>query len=86
MTSDQINELRDTFRVAMLNWDVPVSITVADEEMVYVTFELWKVKYDGSFYLSDGQWTNDFDCPHYITNGESVWQWIAMQLHDKLTA
>ncbi len=85
MTSDQINDLRDTFRRAMLDWDVPVSANFTDDE-IDITFELWSTKFEGSFYCSDGKWTNGHDCPHFITNRESVWQWIAMQLHDKLTA
>jgi hypothetical protein len=85
MSADQINELRDTFRVAMLNWDVLVSIT-AEDDTASVSFELWTTKFEGSFYLEKGQWTNGHDCPHFITDSESVWQWIAMQLHNKLTA
>jgi len=85
MTLDQINELRDTFRVAMLDWDVPVSVTI-DEDEATVSFELWLIKFEGSFFLHDGKWTNDHDCPHFITNQVSVWHWIAMKLHNKLTA
>ena len=85
MSADQINKLRDTFRSAMLDWDVAVSVTL-DDDTANVSFELWLTKIEGSFYLEKGQWTNDHDCPHYITNKESVWQWIAMQLHYKLTA
>jgi hypothetical protein len=85
MNIEQINELRDTFRSAMLNWDVSVTIT-AEDDAANVSFELWLTKFDGSFYLEKGQWTNDHDCPHYITDHKSVWQWIAMRLHSKLTA
>lgn len=85
MSADQINNLRDTFRVAMLDWDVPVSVTIEDDT-ANVSFELWLTKFEGSFYHEKGKWANSHDCPHYITNGESVWQWIAMQLHEKLTA
>ncbi len=85
MTSDQINELRDTFRVAMLDWDVPVSVTI-DDDTANVTFELWMTKFEGSFFPHHGKWANNHDCPHFITSRESVWQWIAMKLHDKLTA
>jgi len=85
MNIEQINELRDTFRVAMLNWDVPVSITIEDDA-ANVSFELWTTKFEGSFYLEKGQWTNGHDYPHYITDSMSVWQWIVMQLHKKLTA
>ncbi len=79
MTADQINALRDIFRVAMLNWDVPVSVTI-------VRFTLWGTKLDGWFNLKKGQWSDGNDCPHYITNSESVWQWIAMELHNQLPA
>lgn len=87
MSADQINELRDTFRVAMLGWDVPVSVTIEDDA-ANVAFELWGTKFEGSFYLTPtgDEWKTSDDCPHYITNGESAWQWIAMKLHDKLTA
>lgn len=85
MNADQINELRDLFRRSMLDWDVSVSVKVMDV-IVYVSFDLWQTRLEGSFYLSDNQWAENFDCPHYITNRESVWQWIAMQLHAKLTA
>ena len=85
MSADQINELRDSFRRAMLDWDVPVSVNVADD-YADVSFTLWGTKLEGCFYLDKGKWSNNHDCPHYITNRESVWQWIAMQLHDKLTA
>jgi hypothetical protein len=85
MNIEQINELRDTFRAAMLNWDVPVSAKVSGDE-IDISFELWRVKFEGSFSLEKGQWNNGYDCPHYITDHESVWQWIAMHLYDKLTA
>lgn len=86
MSADQINELRDTFRVAMLGWDVPVSVTIEDNT-ANVTFELWGTKFEGSFeHMEDNEWSDGNDCPHYIKDSESVWQWIAMQLHDKLTA
>lgn len=85
MTSDQINELRDTFCRAMLDWDVPVSVTV-DDDAANVSFELWRTKIEGCLYLNEVVWTDGEDCPHLITDSESVWQWIAMQLHDKLTA
>ena len=85
MSADQINELRDTFRAAMLDWDVPVSVTIEDDT-ANVSFELWRTKFEGGFCLEKGRWSNGEDCPHYITNSESVWQWIAMKLHDKLTA
>jgi hypothetical protein len=85
MSADQINELRDTFRVALMLWDVPVSVTIEDDA-ANVTFELWLTKFEGTFYPKGDEWKTSDDCPHYITNGESVWQWIAMQLHDKLTS
>lgn len=85
MTADQINELRDTFRLAVIDWDVPVSVTI-EHDCVNVAFELWGTKFEGDFYLAGEKWSNNHDYPHYTTNGESVWQWIAMQLHDKLTA
>jgi hypothetical protein len=84
MKIEQINELRDTFRSAMLNWDVPVSLTIEDDA-ANVSFELWQTKFEGGFYLEKGQWSNGHDCPYFITDSESVWQWIAMHLHDKLT-
>lgn len=85
MSADQINELRDTFRVAMMDWDVPVSVKIIDD-MAKVSFELWRTQFQGSFYVVGEQWQTADDCPHSITNGESVWQWISMQLYDKLTA
>ncbi len=83
MTADQINALRDTFRVAMLDWDVPVSVTIEDDYAI-VRFTLWGTKLEGWFNLEKGQWSDGNDCPHYITNSESVWQWIAMDLHNQL--
>jgi hypothetical protein len=86
MSADRINTLRDTFRVAMLDWDVPVSVTIEDD-CASVCFTLWGTKLEGSFeHLEDDEWSDGNDCPHYIKNTESVWQWIAMKLHDKLTA
>lgn len=86
MTSDQINELRDTFRVALMGWDVPVSAKTVDTDTIDISFELWLTKFEGCFSIHSGEWSDGEDCPHYITNGESVWQWIAMQLHNKLPA
>lgn len=85
MSADQINELRDTFRRAMLDWDVSVSIQVIDETWVDLAFILWGTSIEGSFYLDGDQWSDE-DCPHYITNSTTAWQWIAMKLHNKLTA
>lgn len=82
---DQANELRDTFRLAMIGWDVTVSVTI-EHDYANVTFELWKTKFEGAFYLVGEGWITDFDCPHYIINSETVWQWISMQLHDKLNS
>lgn len=84
MTSDQINELRHKFRSAMLDWDVSVSVII-DNDLANVSFELWETQFKGGFYwLEDDEWSDGEDCPHYITDSESVWQWIAMQLYDKL--
>jgi hypothetical protein len=85
MTSDQINELRDTFSTALLDWGVQVSVKIEDDA-ANVSFELWSTKFEASLFLHDGRWTNDYDCPHFVEDSESVWQWIAMHLHDKLTA
>lgn len=85
MTADQINDLRDTFRSAMLDWDVPVSVKVEDD-YAEVSFTLWRTKFEGSFWLEKDQWSDGEDCPHHITDHTAVWQWIAMQLHNKLTA
>ena len=82
MTINQINALRDTFRAAMLDWDVPVSITIEDDT-ANVSFKLWRTKFEGNFnHVENDKWSDGNDCPHYIENSESVWQWIAMQLHD----
>lgn len=85
MTADQINELRDEFRRAMLDWDVPVGVTI-DDDTANVSFELWGVKIEGGFYLDSGKWNDGGDCPHVISDKLTAWQWIAMQLHEKLTA
>ena len=50
MSADQINELRDSFRRAMLDWDVPVSVNVADD-YADVSFPLWGTKFEGCFHL-----------------------------------
>jgi hypothetical protein len=84
MTSDQINDLHDTFRSAMLDWDVSVSAKVADENHIDISFELWAHKLEGSFELIKDKWSDGQDCPHYIGDCESVWIWIAMQLSNKI--
>lgn len=85
MSADDINLLRETFAGAMIDWDVPVSVKVI-EGCAEVSFKLWGAKFEGEFYFNSGTWDDGCDCPHQITNYESVWQWIAMKFHDKLTA
>lgn len=80
MNSDQINTLRDIFRVALLDWDVPVSVTIEHDHAI-VRFTLWGTELEGWFSLDHGKWQYNPDCPHYITNSLSAWQWIAMELH-----
>ncbi len=87
MTSDQINELRDTFRVAMLDWDVPVSVIFdTEDETAVVSFELWGTKFEDTLALVGREWQTLGDCPHVISDKLTAWQWIAMQLHNKLPA
>lgn len=86
MNADQINELKDTFRRAMLDWDVAVSVTIFDEDYADVSFKLWGTDIEGCFRLEKNKWVVGHDCPHYITNSTTAWQWIAMKLHEKLTA
>lgn len=83
MTADQINDLRDTFRSAMLDWDVPVSVKAGDD-YANVTFTLWGTEFEGCFHLDHGKWNDNYDCPHYIERPSHVWIWIAMKLHEKL--
>jgi hypothetical protein len=85
MTADQINELRDNFRVALLDWDVPVSVTIEDDYAI-VRFTLWGTKIEGWFQRHKNQWITNPDCPHAITGSTSVWQWIATHLHERLPA
>lgn len=68
----------------MLDWDVLVSVSI-EEDYAEVSFILWGIKLEGCFYLDGDKWNNNHDCPHYITGNTSVWQWIAMELHKKLT-
>lgn len=63
MTADQINELRDTFRVAMMDWDVPVSVKI-DDDYAEVSFELWRTKFEASFCLHNDTWQTLDDCAH----------------------
>ena len=81
MTIEQINDLRNTFRVAMLDLDVPVYVEFNDE-CADVSFELWGSDLSGSFQLDqNNEWGTLDDFPHTIDGGVAVWQWIAMQFH-----
>jgi len=81
MTLEQINDLRETFRRSMLDWDVPVSVEINDG-YADLSFELWGNKLSGSFQLDDRcQFETLDDCPHTINGAVAAWQWIAMQLH-----
>lgn len=84
-TADQINNLRDSFRRAMLDWDVVVSVKIED---LYadVDFHLWGTRFEGTFTIIKNTWATLSDCPHEIKGSISVWQWIAMKLHEKITA
>lgn len=84
MDADQINSLRETFRRAMLDWDVPISV-VLEDDYANVSFELWGKSLSGTFDLENGIWQTLGDCPHSIDSLTSVWQWIAMQFHKQIT-
>lgn len=84
MNADDINDIRDIFRDALLDWDVPVSVQVVDENSVEVKFTLWGTFISGDFYLEKGQWSDGNDCPHFLDGETTVWQWIAMKLHEKI--
>jgi len=87
LDADQINSLRDAFRVAMLDWDVPVSVVFdAEDKTADVSFDLWGTKFKGTFALVGREWQTLGDCPHVISDRLAAWQWIAMKLHEKLTA
>jgi hypothetical protein len=84
MTSDEINDLRDIFRSAMIDWDVSISVKVEDENSINISFEIWTHRIEGGFKLYKDRWSDGQDCPHYIDDFESVWIWIAMKLSDKI--
>jgi len=86
MKQDDINLLEELFHDAMMDWDVNPIVSRADEDTACISFELWGTLFEGDFIMSHGHIVTPDDCPHRIDNHESVWQWIAMQLHDKLTA
>lgn len=67
----------------MLDWEVPVSVVVIND-LANVSFNLWGTEFKGGFHLLKDEWVDSKDFPHYITDSQSVWQWIAMQLHGKL--
>lgn len=83
MNDEQIIGLRETFKSAMSDWDVTVSTSATDDQYASVEFTLWGRQFAGEFSRSPKGWDNGEDCPHYITDSESVWQWIAMQLIDQ---
>ena len=84
-TSDTINNLRDLFRSALIDWDVPVSVKYCDQDELYtVRFTLWGHTLEEEFAAdSEQSWETLDDCPHRLTDLISVWQWVAMKLADK---
>ena len=84
-TSNTINNLRDLFRCALLDWDVPVSVKYcAEDELYTVRFILWGHTIEGEFTAdSEDEWETLDDCPHRLEDSISVWQWVAMKLADK---
>ncbi len=83
MNAEKLISLRETFKSAMSDWDVDVSVAENADEYASVEFALCGRQFAGEFSLSPSGWENGEDCPHYITDSESVWQWIAMQLIDQ---
>ena len=85
MNYNQLTKIRDLFKDALLDWDVPVEVNTTEDETVIVSFTLWMHDFEIELQLTESGWRNyddDLDWP--VTTELEVWRLLAANLSNRI--
>ena len=85
MNYNQLTKIRDLFKDALLDWDVPVEVNTTEDETAIVSFNLWMHDFEIELELTQNGWRHyDGDLPWPVTTQLEVWRLIAANLSNRI--
>ena len=85
MNYNQLTKIRDLFKDALLDWDVPVEVNTTEDETATVSFNLWRHDFEIELQLTENGWRNHDDALFWpVTTELEVWRLIAASLSNRI--
>jgi hypothetical protein len=82
---NQLTTIRDLFKGALLDWDVPVEVNTTEDQTAIVSFTLWMHDFEVELQLTENGWRNYDEYLLWPATTElEVWRLIAANLSNRI--